>query len=497
MVETAEAAGDGGLTRTGIAGEDGVEHHIATGVEAPTASLLEETGLMGHGHDALLHGLETDHLIELAHGLVEGGGAAGELLEGHILFLHLGRGELEHRVHGALEEAGADLLDHEAMDIGEGPAREDALLEAVEHGAREAVFHDDIGEHVLAGDVVIEGLHQLEGGVRLLLHVAIGEEKLAERGVDVQQLVDLLACATEPEGQGAVGIANLLDDASHHHLAVRARKLLQIGEAEHLDFGIGHELVKGLVRIVERQIEERGSIDHLRLEVDGHEALETLQGVLVNIVIAGADEQILRGVELEVLVLLEQLIVHHESAYLHGAHSELGHTRHVGDALPIVVAILKAIGEHLLDASRLTKTGLAHGGMQLLIEAKLDLDGSNALGVVDEQDVSAWHPDLIAPHGDGDGTAVITFLTSIFVGTTHGVIGVVIDKTAEAVVAEVGLAARMEGYQNGGIPETIHAVELIHLEGDACDIGEEVVFTTIGVQLGIGHAGVHLLGERK
>jgi hypothetical protein len=64
---------------------------------------------------------------------------------------------------------------------------------------------------------------------------------------------------------------------------------------------------------------------------------------------------------------------------------------------------------------------------------------------------------------------VITFLTSIFVGTTHGVIGVVIDKTAEAVVAEVGLAARMEGYQNGGIPETIHAVELIHLEGDACD----------------------------
>ena len=270
------------------------------------------------------------------------------------------------------------------MDVGHCPVGEHPLLEALDDGARQTVLDRDVGHHIFHVKLSDEALYQFEGGVGLLLNIALWQEELSERGVEVEQLVDLLTGAAEPEGQMTVGRAYLFYDSAHDDLSVRARQLLQIGQAEHLHVGIVEQLVHGLKGIVASQIEERGTVDGSGAVVARHEALEALEHVLADVVVAGADEQILAGVHHVELVLLATLVVEHQLTGLEGFPTELRHTWARGHALPIILLALHTADEHLFDAAPLTGLGQAAGGIHRLVDGEVDPEGGGVLHIVDQ-----------------------------------------------------------------------------------------------------------------
>ena len=70
MVYLSEHTCHSGLAGTGVAGKDGMEDHVAAGVETFALTLKEETGLVGHCPYACLDIVESHHLIQFAHALV-------------------------------------------------------------------------------------------------------------------------------------------------------------------------------------------------------------------------------------------------------------------------------------------------------------------------------------------------------------------------------------------------------------------------------------------
>ena len=494
-VDLAKLAGNGGLTRSGVAREDAVENHGAAGFQSSAASLDEETGLVGHRHHSLFDVLEADHLPQFPHALVEGGGAAGEFEEGDVVFGEQHERTLEHDGHRAAEIAGPDLLDHEALDVGHRPIGEHSLLVALEDGARQTVLHQDVGYHVLQVKLSEEVLYQFEGGVGLLLDIALGQEELPERGVEVEQFVDLLTWTAEPEGQMAVGLAYLFYDPAHDELSVGARQLLQIGQAEHLHVVVAQNLVHRLEGVVASQIEERGAVDGSSAVVECHEALEALEQVLGDVVVAGADEQILAGMHHFELVLLAELVVEHQLTGLEDLSAELRHTRTRGHAHPILILVLHATGEHLLDTAPLTDLGLTASGIHRLVDGDVNPEGGGVLRIVDQQNVTTWNPDFDGIQLHGQRPVAVALDKAALVGVADGIKRLVVDETVEAVLTEIGLGLGMEGDRKGCIPQNVFVVVGPHLDCDGSHIFQEISIMAVGFHHGIGHLVVQVPGE--
>ena len=72
VVDPSEFAGDGGLASARVASEDAVVDLFFAVVESPATALLEEARLVGHRLYALLHVVESNHLTQFAHALLEG-----------------------------------------------------------------------------------------------------------------------------------------------------------------------------------------------------------------------------------------------------------------------------------------------------------------------------------------------------------------------------------------------------------------------------------------
>ena len=98
-----------------------------------------------------------------------------------------------------LDVPGAHLLGNEATDIGYRPCVDGALLIALDDGLRETIQKGVVDIEMLVGELTIEDLHEVEGGIALLLDAAVGLEHLAQRRVELEQLVEFVSGTAEPE----------------------------------------------------------------------------------------------------------------------------------------------------------------------------------------------------------------------------------------------------------------------------------------------------------
>ena len=472
-----------------------MEDHVVAGGESPVTALQEETGLIGHREDALLHRLKSDHRIELTDALVEGGGAAGESFEGDIFLLEEHAKVRQHILHHPVEITGPDLLDHETVDVGEGPHGQHALLITLKDGPREAVFHQDVGLHVFLDNVVDERLYKLEGRVGFLFDTAIAEEEVAQRGVDCEELVNLLTAATEPEGQTAMFTAYLVEDLPHDELAVGACQLLQMRQTEHAGIRIVEQLGQWVEGIVACQVEEGGTVGAFRTSVDQHQLLELEQQLLADIIVAGADEQIVAALHLVQFLVLADLVVEYHLTGFHRLAAELGHPGVVGYVLPTLVGLLHAADEHILHPSGLTEARFAECGLHVLIECKRDLDHRGTTAVVNQQDVLAWRPDLVTGNLHRYRPVACAMDTRSFLAVTNGVIGLIVDITLEAVGPEMDLGFGLESDGYGGIPPDTPFAALAYFQRYGGYVVLEIGIFVFHVHHGIGDLVVHLLGE--
>ena len=192
MVDSAELASDSGLACAGIACEDAVVDLFLAVTEPPAAALLEESRLIGHRLYALLHIVESDHLTQFAHALLERRALAGEFVEGDVFLLKQRGLVIRHEGNGALEEPWSHLLGNETPDIVARPAGKCTLFPALDDGACEAVLRGGGGCEIADEKFAVEDLHEVEGGIGLLLNHALGVEESSQRGELFHQLVGLL-----------------------------------------------------------------------------------------------------------------------------------------------------------------------------------------------------------------------------------------------------------------------------------------------------------------
>ena len=372
VIHLAELTGHGGLTCAGVAHEDGVVADTTLALQAPLAALLIEACLIGHRADAFFHLFQTYHRIEFADALLIERGGLGEAIEGDIVGAEREDLVVVGQRDDTLDVPGAHLLGNEATDIGYRPGVDGALLVALDDGLREAIQKGVVDIEMLVGELTIEDLHEIEGGIALLLDAAVGLEHLAQRRVELEQLVEFVAGAAEPEMILAVRHSDILHDAPHDDLTSSGQQIGYAGKAIYLAEDGAELLGELFVGILARGLVERGAVDRDKPVFEGDHLLKALQHIGGDVVVDGCDQQIVALTKGSGAEFFPDLVHEHHLAGLHHPLAELTHAGHFGHGLPVAVNGLHTGYEDMFQSAGINHPRFLAFDTQVTVEGEID-----------------------------------------------------------------------------------------------------------------------------
>ena len=450
-VDAAELLGDGGLAGSRIAGEDAVEGGLLRGGQSPTASFGKELGVVCHPTDALLHLIESDHLVQVAETLFVGRPGAGELVEAEVVELDTGQVLVGDLPISAVEVAGLDLFDNVLSDIVERPCGENAFATALEQRVCQSVHRLDGAVETLGFEGLEEGVYLLEILGRLLFQTVVFREEGTKRWEHIEHGLDVLSVTAEPKQITALVDTDLLDDLLDDDLATGSEQRARIHETDDVLSRDGQFLEEHLVGIVTGGVEERAAVDGIEREVVGHQRVQPEEQILGEVAVARANQQMTLAAECLAAHTLAELVVDLELAMADDEVADLPHARPLGDEVPVVVVAVDGRREDVLRTTGQTRLRIGDRGLQLVVEGEGHLDEGVIVVVADIEHVAAWQPDDEAQHCEHDRPGFRMLGLVVGLGVRHRIVTLTKDVQLESFVGEVRIAVPSDGHRNVAI----------------------------------------------